>query len=430
MTTLQPQQQQSPVGTGVESLPSAHSRSPGKAYTQEQQPQQPQQIKSQTGTSEPRGAVGGEPTSPIDLSLNTTEKVSPSISISMPPPGALDIRKRTFEFKLPEEGKPYQRDDFFELTKVIASTDVLAFGPLRMNNVWNITVSNYEAVQKLHAKGHIKVKGHQIKIDPVFKPTRKLRVHWAKFEYPMEAINKELTSKGLEIVKTGRERSAMQGWGDVVTLVRYVIIKEPGDIGQIPHLLEIGRDQFLVTTPGRQPICLKCRQPGHIRSNCEGKKSYASAIRGRTGVEESSDVQEEDPPTSPESNKDNTSQDQDNPQDIPNTSSEQPKEPTQKRDSEDPPPTEEDSTQTKRTAGDWNLVQRKKYKKNHTDSLNEPNTGQSNDTMSVDDSSMGSPCQTDDEDSPIPSLLQKVASEQIDPSAATPPRMSREAQND
>ena len=56
---------------------------------------------------------------------------------------------------------------------------------------------------------------------------------------------------------------------------------------KIPHFVTFSSGQsILITMRGRSPLCLKCREVGHVRRNCEDRRSFATitAAPGPSGM--------------------------------------------------------------------------------------------------------------------------------------------------
>ena len=63
-----------------------------------------------------------------------------------------------------------------------------------------------------------------------------------------------------------------------------VVVGNRREIDNLPHILDCPQHNFqtLIKVPGRDPMCLKCRKLGHLRSQCtEGKRQPPPSLRQR-----------------------------------------------------------------------------------------------------------------------------------------------------
>ena len=141
--------------------------------------------------------------------------------------------------------------------------------------------------------------------------THRLSIHWAPYHLAMSGLHSKLAGalpKGATILSLGYERSQITELQHVATLVRFAVVSFDRPASRLPHLLTVneGEEQMevLITTQGRDPICLKCRRVGHMRAQCatpfchlckksghspqacEGRaQSYAGAVRTTVPIE-------------------------------------------------------------------------------------------------------------------------------------------------
>ena len=177
----------------------------------------------------------------------------------------------------PQKGQPYRSADFAAaVSEVLGGSvnDVLAFGPLNRNNEWHMTLKNTQAKDRLVARGKLTIKNqHVFEVRPLVSARSRVRVHWAPFYMPNRAIEAELARYG-RINSCEHEVMAREtGFNKVSTGVRTVTMSGV-QLADLPHLitvtsLEAGEKHvLLITVPGRPPLCLRCRQEGHIRKDC------------------------------------------------------------------------------------------------------------------------------------------------------------------
>ena len=109
-----------------------------------------------------------------------------------------------------------------------------------------------------------------------------IRVHWLPLFYDNRIVKAMLSDYG-EIQEI---RMCKSSYANLVAMngIREVLIKtDEIKKQQIPHLINFGCGQsVLLTMQGRPPLCLKCKQVGHTRRDCEPRRTFASvASEGR-----------------------------------------------------------------------------------------------------------------------------------------------------
>ncbi|MES9885144.1 MAG: hypothetical protein ABW185_30250 [Sedimenticola sp.] len=108
-----------------------------------------------------------------------------------------------------------------------------------------------------------------------------LRLHWLPDYYGNSYIENLFSQYG-KLIDISRECNTYKG-ADIYNGVRKVVL-EVDECGRksIPHLLEFACGQkVLVTMAGRPPLCLKCREVGHVRRSCPGYPvhSFSKAVQ-------------------------------------------------------------------------------------------------------------------------------------------------------
>ncbi|XP_060084731.1 uncharacterized protein LOC132563996, partial [Ylistrum balloti] len=134
-------------------------------------------------------------------------------------------------------------------------------------NVWFATVTSPEVVDSIqHFFMHPeRCDRRRLTVRVLWLPTwisyDSIAIH---FDYFGSVINisRETTSVGGMALETG-------------TRVLTLIIRE-GDQDIIPHRAVLFGKSALIVVPGRPPICLRCQQVGHVRSQCPGRSETAA----------------------------------------------------------------------------------------------------------------------------------------------------------
>ena len=187
-----------------------------------------------------------------------------------------DVKERTVRVTLPRSTS-FTRMDLAEAIKRedIPLAELEAIGTRQANHQWFLTFKQGRWVTRLLAQGVLQVSGKTGYISSLDDRTHRMRIHWAPYHLsPMrltEAL-KEALPEGASLLSTGWEKSQISGLEHAATLVRYAVIDYDGDSADLPHILKLSQYQesfeLLLTIQGRQPICLRCRQVGHMRSQC------------------------------------------------------------------------------------------------------------------------------------------------------------------
>ena len=210
------------------------------------------------GTSATAGTVGSISSTPTEA-----ERIRRS----------RDIRNRTVVLRLDPTGKPYSRYDValgLSETETFSNGfgEIECIGPLSRNAEWYITVASMETKLKLLSET-VTVNGKLGTFAPAGVTEFKARIHWLPQRIDSQSIAESLKAYNLDVVQITIDKSMP----DSAIPVRTVIIKADS-IDKIPHLIKV-RDiahgpvfEALVTVPRRPPLCLRCRQIGHIRSQC------------------------------------------------------------------------------------------------------------------------------------------------------------------
>ena len=224
---------------------------------------------------------------------------------------------RTLLFRLPRDSGLYIREHFTTMLDAmgISLKVVEAIGPLSRSTDWHLTLrAGCEDMLKRLLMEHVKVKGRVPKVSCVIKSLVRVRVHWLPYFIPQDWIHKQLAPFGT--IDTGtHENSITSGITHSKSLIQSVVM-EVRDLNTLPHTLAVPfLGQFypaLVTVPGRPPICLKCKQVGHVRRDCAVdvcrhcnpfghtseacavRHSYAGVVRSRNEEERVADGMAED----------------------------------------------------------------------------------------------------------------------------------------
>jgi len=187
-----------------------------------------------------------------------------------------EIKERTIRVTLPRSVS-FTRMDFAEAMKKVEVplSEIEAIGTRQNNYQWYITFKSGVQVNKLLAQGVLQVAGKSGYISSLDERTHRVRIHWAPYHLSPHKLTEAFQGalpEGATLVSTGWERSQISGLQHAATLVRYAVVQYDGDASNLPHILKVTQYnetfELLLTIQGRQPICLRCRQVGHLRSQC------------------------------------------------------------------------------------------------------------------------------------------------------------------
>ncbi|XP_064465441.1 uncharacterized protein LOC135376952 [Ornithodoros turicata] len=211
------------------------------------------------------------------LQANTSQG---TYKIIMPTLPKGDISRNTVFLHADPSARPYKVQDFVEpLRRVVNNKDIAGFGSYLFNHVWIITMHSDEEKEKLRKAGELTVKGRRcIVVDPNSNVIS-LKLHWLPTNVPDEVVRRALSLYGTakEVV---REKWKLPGLEGVETTTRSVVLhlKEGCTTESIPYQLKIMGATVLVSVPGKAPLCLRCKQVGHIRSQC--RTEYCRTCKG------------------------------------------------------------------------------------------------------------------------------------------------------
>ena len=159
--------------------------------------------------------------------------------------------------------------------------DILGLYKVSANDYsFSLFLSNEGTVNSLRDKkviGNSKVK---LNVISMAEQIVTLRVHWLPLYYDNRLLKAILCEYG-EILDI---RMCKSSHANLVAMngMREVTIKTDEVTKQkIPHLVTFSSGQsILITMRGRTPLCLKCREVGHVRRDCEDRRSFARITAG------------------------------------------------------------------------------------------------------------------------------------------------------
>lgn len=180
-----------------------------------------------------------------------------------------DIYTRTIRI----EGRVSREEALKRLSNAgISISDIVGMYREGENSPWSAVLRTKGLAESIHADG-IKYLANFI-ID--------IRVHWLPL-YVNDDIIKEVLAPFGKVLDITRDKTVLDK--DTVTFNGTRLVKfqtTDFDSKHIPHVVSLGSCGMLITMKGRPPICLKCRQLGHLRKDCPEKTAtYASVASNR-----------------------------------------------------------------------------------------------------------------------------------------------------
>ncbi|KAL3877958.1 hypothetical protein ACJMK2_035599 [Sinanodonta woodiana] len=115
-----------------------------------------------------------------------------------------------------------------------------------------------------------------------------LRIHWLRLYISDDVIHQVLCPFG-KVIDITRDTTLLEKDSITFNGTRLVKLQTTEfDSKHIPHIISLGTCGMLITMKGRPPLCLKCRQSGHLRKDCLHKVStYASVATSKRIVSQS-----------------------------------------------------------------------------------------------------------------------------------------------
>lgn len=212
-----------------------------------------------------------------------------------------EVSKNSVFLHADPAARPYRVFDFVApLGAAVNKAEITGFGSYLFNHVWMITFRSDTEKEKLRLAGELKVKGRRcVIVDPNASEVN-LKLHWLPTNVSDEAVRRAMTLYG-KVTDVVREKWKLAGLEGIETTTRSVTLhlKEGVTTDSIPYQMKIMNVTVLVSVPGKPPLCLRCKQAGHIRSQCRAEfcrtckgfghtsedcaRSYAAMTKGALG---------------------------------------------------------------------------------------------------------------------------------------------------
>ncbi|KAG0436340.1 hypothetical protein HPB47_018005, partial [Ixodes persulcatus] len=168
--------------------------------------------------------------------------------------------------------KPYKIGDFARsLDAAVGMKNVAALGAFQLNHVWVCTLHDVKTRDRLTSLGELTVKERRCVIVDPNVTEASLRVHWLPTYVNDEEVSAVFRSFG-RIKDIQREMwRALGGEYEIETSTRIVtlLLRDGLTRDELPHQATVSGYPVLVSVAGRPPLCLRCRQVGHMGRQCK-----------------------------------------------------------------------------------------------------------------------------------------------------------------
>ncbi|XP_075730852.1 uncharacterized protein LOC142774347 [Rhipicephalus microplus] len=230
----------------------------------------------------------------------------------LPPLPTGEGLRRTLVLHRDIAARPYGINDFRKPLKELGIIqEVSGIGAYQMSHVWLLNMKTDEAKKTLLDAGLLSVKDRPcVVVDPERQEVR-LKLHWVAFDINAETVRHAFWEY-CEVKEVISDKWRDEDFERAESTTRFVrlLLKEGVTTDRIPHQMRLGSGMALVVVPGRAPLCLRCRNTGHIRRDCrvprctgcrafgheqaDCTRSYASAASRATNADHSELLMDEE----------------------------------------------------------------------------------------------------------------------------------------
>lgn len=164
----------------------------------------------------------------------------------------------------------------FEIAKcfkdILQPTEMEAVFRCETPNVWYVTVSRRQFVDTIVDNGMIEEVYFALHPERCDQRSLTIRVQWLPTWFDDDNIAEQFVLYG-KVIRISRETATVGSFVvETGTRVITMLVRE-GDQDKIPYRARVLGKAALIIVPGRPPICLRCQEVGHIRSQCPGRRT-------------------------------------------------------------------------------------------------------------------------------------------------------------
>ncbi|KAK3084965.1 hypothetical protein FSP39_022133 [Pinctada imbricata] len=179
----------------------------------------------------------------------------------------LDVMRRTLRVTT-TKGFQISRDSVARAFRTtFKASEVIAVWKMEENNAVYVTLQSQELTDQLAKKGVVTHNNTPLYFMPCDRRRINIRIHWLPYWLEVDTVIDFLQMYG-SVIDINQETD---GAGIATGVwVAELQIRE-GDQDRLPYRHTFDGRTGLITFPGRKPLCFKCGEVGHIRSECMGQ---------------------------------------------------------------------------------------------------------------------------------------------------------------
>ncbi|OWF51904.1 hypothetical protein KP79_PYT25570 [Mizuhopecten yessoensis] len=193
----------------------------------------------------------------------------------------LDVLRRSVRFQV--TGSRNNTVTRFEIVKALTGsglqgTEIQAIFRCEGPSTWFATLATQDLADSIVEEGYIE--NQYFTLHPEWCDRRRLtiRVQWLPIWLVDDVIASHFHGFYGTVVNNCRETTSVGGvLLEMGTRIITLVIRE-GDQDRIHHRTILLGKSALIMVPGRPPICLRCQQIGHVRSQCPGTGTYYETV--------------------------------------------------------------------------------------------------------------------------------------------------------
>lgn len=153
---------------------------------------------------------------------------------------------------------------------VIDPQDITAIFKCDIGGAWFSTFTSAEVAERVIESDYSSLDS-KVQVSRADKRTVQLKVIWLPVWIKLIAVEMFLEQFGT-VIRCVRETEVSEGVSFSNGNIKVALEVSEKDVYSIQYRAVIGGKDCLLTVFGRPPMCLKCREVGHIRRNCPSVK--------------------------------------------------------------------------------------------------------------------------------------------------------------
>ncbi|XP_060082146.1 uncharacterized protein LOC132561434 [Ylistrum balloti] len=190
----------------------------------------------------------------------------------------------------------------FEVVKSLLSSgfageNIVSVFRCEAPNTWFVTVTSREVVDNIVENGQMKETYFTLSPERCDQRRLSIRVQWLPTWIEDEAIAEDFNELYGKVIRIGRETTTIGGVTLETGTREIILMIREGDQDRIPYRARLFGKVALIMVPGRPPICLRCQQIGHVRSQCPGRPEPTTRATYANKAQATSQSAVEIPPT-------------------------------------------------------------------------------------------------------------------------------------